>query len=173
MDGFQEGKRSGVAGKGAAITRVGIGISESPEVAQALVDAYVVTPESILSTDTSTAFSKVGKQFQRHLQVNHSETLVGPDGQHSNNAEGFSARQDRSEKGVYLNIEPKYLMDYVSETAFREDHRRLASGACADRATGFALNVGLSAYWRGFTHGNHRDHELLLPKNQSAQASGP
>lgn len=105
-----------------------------------------MTPESILSTDTGTAFSKVGKQFQLHLQVNHSETLVGPAGEHSNNAESFSARQDRSEKGVYLNIEPKYLLDYVSETAFREDNRRMASGACADQATGYALNVGLSTF---------------------------
>jgi hypothetical protein len=44
--------------------------------------------------------------------------------------------EGRSEKGVvYLNIEPKYLLDYMAETAFREDHRRLAPVACADQAT--------------------------------------
>ena len=166
-------RRSGVKGRGALVTRVGIGLAETPDVAQALVDAYVVTPESILSTDTGTAFMKVGKQFQLHLQVNHSETLVGPNGEHVNNSEGFSARQDRSEKGVYLNIEPKHLHDYVVETAFREDHRRMAPGAVADRATHWALNVGLSQFWRGYTHGKHRDYEILATGDRPAKPSGP
>ncbi len=166
-------RKSGQKGKGACMTRVGVGMGETPDVAQALADAYVAVPESILATDTGTAFTKLGKSFKLHLQVNHSETLVGPNGEHVNNAEGFTARQDRSEKGVYLNIEPKYLTDYVAETAFREDHRRLAAGAQGDRALGFALSVGPSHYWRGFTHGQHREYELLATGRQSAKASGP
>jgi ribosomal protein L37AE/L43A len=166
-------RRSGAKGRGALVTRVGIGLAETPDVAQALVDAYVAKPESILATDTGTAFMKVGREFQLHLQVNHSETLVGPEGQHVNNSEGFSARQDRSEKGVYLNIEPKYLHDYVVETAFREDHRRMAPGATADRAAFWALNVGLSQFWRGYTHGKHREHEILATGDRPAKASGP
>ena len=53
---------------------------------------------------------------------------------------------------MYLNIEPKYLTDYVVETAFEEDHRRMAPGA--QRALFWALNVGLSHHWRNFTHGS-------------------
>jgi len=166
-------RRSGAKGKGALVTRVGIGLAETPDVAQALVDAYVAKPESILSTDAGTAFTKVGKEFQLHMTVNHSETLVGPNGAHVNNSEGFSARQDRSEKGIYLNIEPKYLMDYVVETAFREDHRRLPPGRQADRALHFALNIGRSHYWTNFTHGKHRDYEILRPANKPAAPSGP
>ena len=82
------------------MTRVGIGRAETPDVVEALAKACVAIPESVLSTDTGAYFTKLGKKFQLHLQVNHSETLVGPEGQHSNNAESFSARQDRSEKGV-------------------------------------------------------------------------
>lgn len=126
-----------------------------------MVDAYVATPESILATDMGTAFKKVGKEFQLHVEVNHSETLVVPNGEHVNSSESFSARQDRSEKGVYLNIEPKYLTDHSCETAFRDDHRRLDTGATADRALGCALNVGYSRYSLGFTHGRHRGHEIL------------
>lgn len=166
-------RRSGFKGKGALVTRVGVGMAETPEVAEALIARYVAVPESILATDTGTAFMRVGKQFQLHLQVNHSETLSGPDGQNNNQSESFSARQDRSEKGVYLNIEPKYLQDYVTETAFREDHRRTAPGATADAATFWALNVGLSQYWRGYTHGKHRDYEILTPHNIPAKPSGP
>ena len=166
-------RRSGAPGKGALVTRVGIGLAETPDVAKALVDAFVAAPESILATDTGTAFASVGAQFKLHLKVNHSETLSGPNGEHNNHAESFSARQDRSEKGVYLNIEPKYVHDYTTETAFREDHRRMAPGAAADRALFWALSVGRSQYWRGFTHGHHRDHEILKPANRPAAASGP
>lgn len=166
-------RRSGVKGKGAMLTRVGVGLMKTPDVAKALVDRYVAKPESILATDTGPAFKAIGREFMYHLTVNHSETLVGPNGEHVNNSEGFSARQDRSEKGIYLNIEPKYLMDYVVETAFREDHRRLPPGRQADRALHFALNLGRSHFWTNFTHGHHRDHEILQPTNRPAPASGP
>ncbi len=166
-------RRSGRKGHGASITRVGIGLSETPAAVEALAASYVAIPESVLATDTGTAFTKLGKRFQLHLQVNHSETLSGPEGAHNNNAESFSARQDRSEKGVYLNIEPKYLHDYAAETAFREDTRRKAPGAQADLALHHALSVGLSHFWRGFTHGRHRDHEILATGNQPYKASGP
>jgi transposase-like protein len=166
-------KRSGTPGRGALVTRVGVGMAETPEVALSLANAYIAIPESILATDSGTAFSKLGEEFQFHMQVNHSETLSGPNGEHNNNAESYGARQDRSEKGVYLNIEPKYLCDYATETAFREDHRRRAPGAASIRALHSALNVGLSQYWRGFTHGFHRDFEIIHPKNKAAVASGP
>ena len=101
--------RSGAKGKGALVTRVGVGIAETPDVVRALTEAFVAIPESILATDTGTAFSGIGKEFRLHLKVNHSETLVGPNGEHCNNSAWFTARQDRSERGIDLNIEPKYL----------------------------------------------------------------
>ena len=170
---FSARTRSGVRGRGALVTRVAIGQAETPDAVQALADAYVAIPESILATDTGMAFTKLGKQFQVHLQVNHSEALVGPNGEHSNQSESFNARQDRSEYGVYRNIEPKQMHDYACETAFREDHRRMAPGAASDRALWYALSVGLSHYWRGYTHGKHRGYEILITGNQPAAASGP
>lgn len=166
-------RRSGVKGQGAALTRVAIGLAETPDVAEAFVNSYVAVPESVLATDTGTAFSKVGKRFQMHMQVNHSETLSGPNGEHNNLAESLSARQDRSEKGVYLNIEPKYLHDYAVENGFREDNRRKAPGAQADLALHFALNVGESHYWRGYTHGRHRKYEVLANGHKDYPSSGP
>lgn len=80
---------------------------------------------------------------------------------------------DRSEKGVYLNIEPKYMHDYAVETSFREDHNRMAPGAASMRFLHCALNVGLSHHFRGFTHGKHRNFEMLLTGNRFAKPSGP
>lgn len=166
-------KRGGKKGKGAMTTRTGICMAETPQAAEILARQFVAIPESILSTDTGTAFSKLGKEFQVHLTVNHSETLVGPEGQHANNSESFSSRMDRAEKGVYLNIEPKYMSDYAVEVAFREDHNRLAPGETLDRFLHHALGVGLSHHFRGYTQGHHRDYEVLLTGNQYAAPSGP
>lgn len=166
-------RRTGNAGMGAMWTRVGVGLAETPEVVEALVRRHVLVPESILATDSGTAFSKVGKEFKLHLVVNHSETMVGPNGEHVNLAESFTARQDRAEGGIYLNIEPKYLHDYACETAFREDHRQLSAGKKVEKLLFWALNVGESHYWRGYTHGQHRDYEHLVPERRRAKASGP
>lgn len=166
-------KRGGHRGKGTVLTRVGICLAETPEAAEALARQFVAMPESILATDTGTAFATLGKKFQVHVQVNHSETLVGPEGQHVNNSESFSARMDRAEKGIYLNIEPKYMKDYAVEMAFREDHNRMAPGETSDRFWHYAMGVGLSRHFRGFTHGHHRDYEVLLTGNQYAAPSGP
>lgn len=124
-------------------------------------------------TWASPKFSKVGKRSQIHMQVNHSETLSGPNGEHNNLAESLSARQDRSEKGVYLNIAPKYLFDYETEPAFREDNRRKAPGAQADLAMHHVLTVGESHFWGGYTHGKHRSYEMLATGNRVYPASGP
>lgn len=165
--------RGGKKGKGACKTRVGIAVTESPEAAAMLARKFIAVPESILATDSGPAFKELGKQFQLHLQVNHSEALVGADGEHNNNSESYGSRLDRAEKGVYLNIEPKYLHDYAVEAGFREDHNRMAPGAASKRFFHFALSVGLSHDFRGYTHGKHRHHEVLLTGNLPAKPSGP
>lgn len=119
-------------------------------------------------------------------------TRVGPKGQYWNSAESFSACQDRSEKSVYLNVEPKYLTHYVAETALREDHRRMAplpNPRCigcwvpGTSTTGMASRMGVTAgtrFWRQGTglraqvgqqrigrRGNYRVHitHTWVPKN--------
>lgn len=163
-------RRGGNPGKGALSTRVGVGFAETPDVIQALAERYVMMPESTLSTDSASGYNSLGRQFKLHLTVNHSETLVGPDGENNNQAEGFTARQDRAEAGVYLNIEPKYLHDYACETAFREDHRRLSPVHLCEKALFWAMNLGVSQYWTNFTAGEHRKYELMVPVNRSTAA---
>ncbi len=160
-------------GKGALQTRVGVAMSESPGAIQALVDDFLVPPETILSTDTTSAVGKVKGQFKLHLAVNHSETLVGPEGEHINNAEAFFARLDRAEGGIYRKLMPKYLHEYLCELAFQEDYRRLAPGQKTEHLLFYAMNVGRSKYWVGFTKGEHRDFEVGVPTNRTAKPSGP
>ena len=166
-------KRSEQKGKGACATRIAIGLTETHPVVEAMFKNFVATPESFLNTDSSPAYTELGKQFRAHRTVEHSLALSGPNGENNNQAEELNWRYDRAEKGTYLNIEPKYMHDYAVEIAFRSDTRRLPNGQQLERAMHYALSVGLSEYWIGFTHGNHRHEEWLLPRRQPAPSSGP
>ncbi len=166
-------KRSGKRGEGAAGSRVAIGMLEDAKVAQSVIKKFIAKPESVLNTDTAGAYKDEGSGFKGHRTVEHQKELVGPEGQNNNLAEELNFRLDRAEHGIYLNLEPKYLLDYAVETAFRADTRRLPNGAVLRIMLGIALSVGLSEYWRGFTHGRHRAVELLDPLPRAAAPSGP
>ena len=166
-------QRSGVKGMGACRTKVAIGLMESQEVIESILEQYVGIGESILNTDTCPAYSAIGKRFLAHRTVEHSKTFSGPNGENNNQAEEYNWRYDRLEKGIHLNVEPKYLLDYAVETAFRSDTRRMSNGEQLKLALHLSLNIGMSMYWRGFTHGRHRSVELLSPAPQPAPSSGP
>jgi hypothetical protein len=170
---FAVRKRSGIKGKGAFATRVAIGLVETADVAEAVVSQFIAVPESALNTDGSPAYTDLGKRFQVHRTVEHSKELIGPAGENNNQVEEFAWRQDRAERGTHLNIEPKYLLDYAAEAAFRSDARRLSNGSQLKLAFALATEVGESLFWKGFTHGRHRPVEFLQSGNQPAPASGP
>lgn len=73
----------------------------------------------------------------------------------------------------YLNIEPKYMLDYAVEAAFRADTRRLPNGQQLKLLLNVALNVRESLFWKGFSRGHHREVELIHPVPQPAKPSGP
>ena len=166
-------KRSGARGYGAIASKVAIARAEDAKSLTAVISDFVAKGESFLNTDGFGPYDKLGKEFIEHRQANHSEALVGPNGENNNLSEELNFRMDRAEQGVYLNLEPKYLLDYAVETAFRADTRRMPNGSQLQIALHFALNVGLSRYWRGFTHGRHRDQELTHPHPAPARPSGP
>lgn len=170
---FAVRQRSPVQGKGACLTRIGIGKTETSEIAEAIMHSFIAMPESCLNTDSAAAYRAVGTRFKKHRKIEHSKELSGPNGENNNQAEELNGRDDRAEKGIYLNIEPKYLLDYAVETAFRSDTRRLPNGEQLKLAMNLALNVGESLFWTGFTHGRHRPVELLYPEPLLVPASGP
>ena len=166
-------QRSGIKGGGAVRTRVAVGLAEDAKTARAVLHRFVSMPESILNTDTSPAYTKIGEGFRGHSTVEHSKELIGPNGEHNNFAEEYNARLNRCEKGVHLNVEPKYLLDYSVETAFRSDTRRLSNGQQLTSALSIVLSVGRSLWWRGFSQGRHRPDEQTFPSPRPARSSGP
>ena len=166
-------RRAGKRGKGSNGTRVGIAMAESAQEAEGILATYAAMPESYLNTDGSPAYAAVGKKFLAHRTVDHAKELSGPNGENNNQAEEYNFRFDRAEKGIYLNIEPKYMLDYACEIAFRSDTRRLPNGQQLRLILNVATNVGESQFWCGFTHGKHRMHELLHAGPRLARSSGP
>lgn len=166
-------KRSSTRGKGAVATRVAVGLAETAPIAEAIMHDFVAMPESYLNTDSSPAYKELGKNYKGHLTVEHSKELSGKNGENNNQSEELNWRYDRAEKGVYLNIEPKYMLDYAAEIAFRADTRRLPNGQQLKLALTVAMSVGESMFWKGFTRGRHREVELLHPAPQPAKPSGP
>lgn len=85
----------------------------------------------------------------------------------------FSARiRLVSASATYLCISNKYLKDYASEVAWRTDTRKLSTGDKLKHVLRHALSVGMSLWWRGYTHGRHREDELLIEGDQAALGRG-
>ena len=158
-------------GLGAVATRIGIAITESSATVTALAKR-LVSAESVIMSDEDSSYARFKDQFADHKTVNHSKSYSTPEGVNNNQAESFNSRVKRAIKGIYLNVSHKYLKDYASEIAWREDTRGLVTSKKLAHLFRVALGVGMSLWWRGYTHGHHRTDELLVEGPRPAPARG-
>lgn len=56
---------------------------ETASIAEAIMRYYVALPESYLNTDSSNAYTDLGKRFLGHMTVEHSKELSGPNGENN------------------------------------------------------------------------------------------
>jgi transposase-like protein len=165
-------RQRGVAkGRGAVATRVGIALKEATSTVTAMAQTFA-SAESIIMTDEDPAYARFGQLFADHQTINHSQAYSRPGGISNNQAESFNWRMKRSVRGIYLNPSVKYLMDYATEAAWREDTRNLSTGSRLRHLLKVALGVGLSLWWRNYSHGHHRDTELLIEGPQEVKTRG-
>ena len=67
-----------------------------------------------MNTDGASAYAGQKNHFPRPPHRESQRGVgAGPNGENNNLAEELNFRYDRAEKGVYLNVEPKYLLDYA------------------------------------------------------------
>lgn len=126
--------KSGPAGKRAVVSLVERGGSvRSFHVAHASVE-YVrevvvtnVSRESILYTDESKLYKKMGQEFATHDTVRHSSGEYARGLVHTNTIEGYFSIFKRGMKGVYQHCAEKHLHRYLAEFDFRYN-RRVALG---------------------------------------------
>jgi hypothetical protein len=81
-----------------------------------------VAKGTILNADEAGAWDHLHDRFEV-LRINH-EQAYSLDGACTNMAESFFSRMRRSEIGHHHHIAGPYLLRYVQESSWREDHRR-------------------------------------------------
>jgi transposase-like protein len=165
-------RQRGVAkGKGAVATRIAMAVTESSRTVIATARKFI-SAESAVMSDEDSSYASFGRLFARHETIKHSEAFSKPGGISNNQAESFNWRARRGAEGIYLNPSNKYLFDYSVEQAWREDTRRLSTGQRLRHLLSAVLKVGLSQWFRGYTHGHHRDYEFLVEGNREAKGRG-
>lgn len=164
-------RQRGAGGTGGVRTRVSVAVTESAATVLK-VATHRVSAESAFMTDEDTSYHSFKKLFERHESVAHTETYSKPGGVSNNLAESFNARHRRAQEGIYLNSSLKYAQDYAAEQAWREDCRRMSTGKKLAHLVMTALGVGESVWWRNFSHGAHRQVELLVEGPRTAKPRG-
>jgi transposase-like protein len=158
-------------GKGASATRVAIAVHEAKETVNALATKFG-SAESVIMSDEDSSYAEFGGIFAGHKTISHSEAYSDGRGVSNNLAESFNARVRRLAEGTYLSISNKYLSSYAVEGAWRTDTRKLSVGDKLKHLFRCALSVGESLWFRGYTHGHHREFELLVEGARSAPGRG-
>lgn len=158
-------------GKGATATRVAVALTESNLTVTAMATRYA-SAESAFRSDEDPSYASFKRLFAEHKTINHSKGYSDGAGVSNNQAESFNWRMRRAVEGIYLSASNKYLKDYAAEQAWREDTRRLSTGKRLRHLFRCAMTVGLSLWWRGYTHGKHREEELLIEGARPAKGRG-
>ena len=135
--------------------------SENTADIEALVKQHVERASTIRS-DELPAYGNLKYMGYGHEVVNHSEEFSTDDGINQNQAESFFSRMRRACIGIYHRITPKYMLDYATEMAWREDVRRTDTKNQMALLLGRVCGAGLSKDWFNYCRGNKRKIELLF-----------
>jgi transposase-like protein len=82
-----------------------------------------VPRETILHTDESSLYTKLGKEFSTHETVKHAAGEYARGKVHTNTIEGFFSIFKRGMKGVYQHCGEQHLHRYLAEFDFRNNTR--------------------------------------------------
>jgi transposase-like protein len=143
----QSGKRQSVVvireREGQSVTFVGK--SEAEGVAHV---ASSVAPGTVVHADEASHWDALHGKYEAY-RINHSECYS--DGTACTNmAESFFSRLRRMEVGTHHHIAGPYLNAYAGEASWREDNRRVASGAQATMVGSAALHAPQSRRFAGY-----------------------
>lgn len=148
-------------GKGAKRSVVAICRSENSNDINALVDKYVEKGSTIRSDELS-AYGNLKLRGYLHELVNHSKEFCSDKGVNQNQAESYFSRLRRATIGIYHRITPRYMLDYATEMAWREDARRMNLLQQMTHLFGTVCLAGESNDWMNYCRGNKRQVELIF-----------
>ena len=153
--------RSVEAGYGGVCTRVAVVRTETAEHVVPFVNIHV-EDGATLHTDENPGYNSLGGTYD-HQTVNHSKEFQTKKGINNNQAESYNTRFKRLYFGQIHRLGPKYVFDYASEIAWREDTRKDSALKLIEDILRAVLTSGTSAFWRGYHQGHHRQEEILFP----------
>ncbi len=151
----------GEKGLGASKTVVAVCNSENSANIEGLVKKYV-EKQSTIRSDELSAYGNLKLMGYTHETVNHSEEFSNPKGFNQNQAESYFSRMRRAAIGIYHRITPKYMLDYATEIAWREDVRRTDILGQISQLVAGIFKAGVSADWCNYCRGNKRRAEILF-----------
>jgi transposase-like protein len=94
-----------------------------------------VNRQSVLVTDESALYKKLGKEFIDHQTMLHwCGEYLNKDGFTTNNVENFFGTFKRGMRGTYIHCEPQHLQRYLNEFSFRYSNRSGLGVEDAERA---------------------------------------
>jgi hypothetical protein len=114
--------------------------------------------KTVLMTDDSPIYNKVGENFADHRTVNHSKeeyVRLDPDGTlvTTNTAEGYFANLKRQVNGTHHHVSKKHLPKYLEEHDFKYNNREVTdterTEAAIDKMVGRHLNLYKPADGKG------------------------
>ena len=130
--------------KGRTLTFVTKKESEGVELAKANIAAG-----SKVYADEAGHWDELHGPFPGAGRINHSE-CYSEDGCNTNQAESYFSRLRRMVGGQHHFVTARYLYQYATEAAWKEDHRRLDNGRAFTRTIGLALASAKSAAFCGY-----------------------
>lgn len=152
-------RQRGAKDQGAVRTMVFVIKQENERDVWALVNKYVV-PGSTIYADEHSCYVGLASRYNLK-QVNHQEEYSADDGTNENQAESFFAR-NRKLFGHIHKCDPKYLLYYANEMAWREDNRRKSFTYQFNYLLKISLSTGQSRYWSKYWQGNHLIEDTLF-----------
>ena len=99
--------------------------------------------------DEAAHWDELHATFPDAGRINHSEAYSA-DGANTNQAESYFARLRRMVSGQHHFCTARYLYQYATEAAWKEDHRRLDNGRAFTRTIALALASAKSAVFCGY-----------------------
>lgn len=148
-------------GVGATRTVVQVVRAEDSAIARALAKKYISKTATVM-TDEHPAYGDYMARY-KHLTVNHSIEFSTDDGVNNNQAESFFARMRRMVIGQAHRVTPKYMYEYMSEIAWREDNRRAPPFAQSrDIMKWISRLTPDASSWKGYWQGKRRQDEVLF-----------
>jgi len=83
----------------------------------------LVKGTSHLYTDDSKLYFGMGRQFDQHSRINHTEKVYVHGNVHTQTIDGFFSTLKNGIRGSYHSVSRKWLQGYLNEYAWRYNHR--------------------------------------------------